>query len=213
MQELKEKFAWGGTIPPGDANVTKPWPVDRDVTHLARYDSMGEGVALIDKGGLVTAVGPGQAPIMVRYQGQAKVSLVLQPRTDNVDLSGFVTQNFVDEELKRHWQRLGVEPTGLCSDEVFVRRAFLDSIGTLPTPEKIAAFMKSEAKDKRAQLVDELLGLTGDSSRDVYNKEYSAYWALKWGDLLRNNRNKVGDGGMWAFYNWMRASDRSGWSV
>ena len=181
---------------------------ERDVTHLARYDSMGEGVALIDKGGLVTAVGPGQAPIMVRYQGQAKVSLVLQPRSENVDLSGFVAQNFIDEELKRHWERLGVEPAGLCSDEVFIRRAFLDSIGTLPTPEKITAFMKSEAKDKRAQLVDELLGLTGDSSRDVYNKEYSAYWALKWGDLLRNNRNKVGDGGMWAFYNWMRASFR-----
>ena len=181
---------------------------ERDVTHLARYDSMGEGVARVDKAGLVTAVGPGQAPIMVRYQGQAKVSLILQPRADKGDLSGFVASNFIDEELKKHWHRLGVQPAGLCSDEVFIRRAFLDSIGTMPTPERIAAFMKSDAKDKRLQLIDELLGLTGDSSRDIYNKEYSAYWALKWGDLLRNNRNKVGDGGMWAFYNWMRSSFR-----
>lgn len=181
---------------------------ERDVTHIARYDSMGEGVAVVDAMGLVTAMGPGQAPIMIRYQGQAKVSVVLQPKRDEVDLSGFVAKNFIDQEVRRHWQRLGMKPTGLCSDEVFLRRAFLDSIGTQPTPEKIEAFLKSDVPDKREQLVDELLGLTGDSSRDIYGNEFSAYWALKWGDLLRNNRNKVGDGGMWAFYNWMRASFR-----
>ena len=181
---------------------------ERDVTHIAKYDSMGEGVATVNAAGLVTAVGPGQAPIMIRYQGQALVSLVLQPRPETVDLSGFIAVNFIDEELKKHWQRLGVKPAELCSDEVFLRRAFLDSIGTLPSQEKIAAFVASDAKNKRTQLIDELLGLTGDSSRDIYNGEFSAYWALKWGDLLRNNRNKVGDGGMWAFYNWMRASFR-----
>lgn len=181
---------------------------ERDVTHLARYDSMGEGVAVVDRSGLVTAIGAGQASIMIRYQGQAKVSLVLQPKSDQVDLSSFVAGHFIDQELKKHWRRLGVQPAGLCSDEVFIRRAFLDAIGTMPSPERIASFRKSDASDKRTQLVDELLGLTGDSSRDLYNNEYSAYWALKWGDLLRNNRNKVGDGGMWAFYNWMRASFR-----
>jgi hypothetical protein len=181
---------------------------ERDVTHIAKYDSMGEGVATVNAAGLVTAVGPGQAPIMIRYQGQALVSLVLQPRPGEVDLSGFVASNFIDEELKKHWVRLGIKPVGLCSDEVFLRRAFLDSIGTLPSPEKIAAFLNSDAKDKRARVIDELLGLTGDSKRDIYNNEFSAYWSLKWGDLLRNNRNKVGDGGMWAFYNWMRASFR-----
>lgn len=181
---------------------------ERDVTHVARYDSMGEGVATVNAAGLVTAMAAGQAPIMIRYQGQAKVSLVLHPRAEAVDLSGFVANNLIDEEVTRHWRRLGMKPAGLCSDEVFLRRAFLDSIGTLPKQEKIEAFLKSDAPDKRAQLVDELLGLTGDSARDVYGREFSAYWALKWGDLLRNNRNKVGDGGMWAFYNWMRASFR-----
>lgn len=180
----------------------------RDVTHLALYDSMGEGVATVDSHGLITAVGPGQAAIMVRFQGQAKVSMAMQPHRTDADLSDFVVQNFVDEAVKSHWQKLGVIPAGLCSDEVFIRRAFLDSIGTLPSREKVEAFLASDKPDKREQLIDELLGLTGDSKRDIYVNDWSAYWALKWGDLLRNNRNKVGDGGMWALYNWMRASFR-----
>jgi len=180
----------------------------RDVTHRALYDSMGEGVATVDEAGLLTAHDPGQAAIMVRYQGQAKVSMVLLPRESSDDLSSFVVQNFIDENVKQHWLRLGLVPAGLCSDEVFIRRAFLDAIGTLPPVEKVETFLASTADDKREQLVDELLGLTGDSSRDIYVNGWSAYWALKWGDLLRNNRNKLGDGGMWALYNWMRASLR-----
>ena len=180
----------------------------RDVTHLALYDSMGEGVATVDRLGLVSAVGPGQAAIMVRFQGQAKVSMAMLPHRADADLSAFVVQNFVDEAVKKHWQKLGVIPAGLCSDEVFIRRAFLDSIGTLPSREKVEAFLASDKPNKREELVDELLGLTGDSKRDIYVSDWSAYWALKWGDLLRNNRNKVGDGGMWALYNWMRASFR-----
>lgn len=180
----------------------------RDVTHLAIFDSMGEGVATVDRHGLVEAVGAGQAAIMVRFQGQAKVSMAMLPHRSDADLSDFVVQNFVDEAVKKHWQKLGVTPTGLCSDEFFIRRAFLDSIGTLPTREKVEAFLTSDKPDKRELLVDELLGLTGDSKLDIYVSDWSAYWALKWGDLLRNNRNKVGDGGMWALYNWMRASFR-----
>ena len=180
----------------------------RDVSHLALYDSMGEGVATVDRHGLITAVGPGQAAVMVRFQGQAKVSMAMLPHRTDADLSDFVVQNFIDEAVQEHWQKLGVIPADLCSDEVFIRRAFLDSIGTLPDRKKVEAFLASDKPDKREQLVDELLGLTGDSARDIYVNEWSAYWALKWGDLLRNNRNKVGDGGMWALYNWMRASFR-----
>jgi hypothetical protein len=181
----------------------------RDVTHFGIYDSMGEGVAAISKSGLVEAVGAGQAPIMIRFQGQAKVSNVLVPREGSVDLSKFVAKNSVDKLVKEHWKLLNFKPAEVCSDEVFVRRAFLDSIGTMPSREKIAAFLESKVLNKREQLVDELLGLTGDSKRDIYTSEWSAYWALKWGDLLRNNRNKVGDGGMWAFHNWLRESLRA----
>jgi hypothetical protein len=180
----------------------------RDVTHVARYDSLSKGIATVTRDGLITADGKGQAAIMVRYRGRAKVSLVVRPYSDNVDLSGFNPQNFVDEHVKSRWQRIGLRPSPICSDEHFLRRAFLSAIGTLPSHAHVEAFLASTNPDKRTALVDELLGLTGDPRRDVFIEPWSAYWTQKWGDLLRNNRDKVGEIGMWAFANWIRAALR-----
>jgi len=181
---------------------------ERDVTHVARYDSLSDAVNTVSPAGQLTAAGHGQAGVMVRYQGQAKVSIVEVPTGRTVDLSGFTPNNFVDELVAARWRRLGLQPSGPSNDAEFVRRAFLDAIGTLPPPDRVRAFLASSDPDKRAALVDELLGLTGDPKRDIYTNEWSAYWALKWGDLLRNNRNDTGDGGMWALYNWTRRSLR-----
>jgi len=69
----------------------------------------------------------------------------------------------------------GVMPSDRCSDEVFVRRVFLDVIGTLPTSDEVRHFLADPDPGKRSRLIDNLL------ERD----EFSAYWGLKWGDLLR----------------------------
>lgn len=180
----------------------------KDVTHLARYDSLGDSVATVDRSGRVEIISAGQSAVMIRYEGQATVSHVLSPYREQVDLTHFQPVNFVDERIRDHWQRLGVIPSSICSDEHFIRRAFLDSIGTLPTPERMQAFLKSDSSDKRNDLIDELLGVTGDPQRDIYINEWSAWWTLKWGDLLRINRNQLGDGGMWSFANWVRNSLR-----
>ena len=185
----------------------------RDVTHLARYDSLGTGIATVTRDGFVTAAGKGQTAIMVRYRGRAKVSSVVRPFVDAVDLCSFAPQNFVDEHVKARWQKIGLTPSPLCTDEQFIRRAFLASIGTLPTAERVKRFLANEDADKRTALVDELLGLTGDPKRDIYIEEWSAYWTQKWGDLLRNNRAKVGEIGMWAFSSWIRASLRENKSM
>jgi len=181
----------------------------RDVTATALYDTLADAVVQVDDDGYLRAVGHGQGAVMVRFEGQVKVSHVLSPFSEHVDLSGFKPNNFVDEKVKQLWQRLGVKPSGLCSDEVFVRRAFIDAIGTLPKPDVVERFLASTDPRKREKLVDELLGLTGDPRRDIYVNTWSNYWTLKWGDLLRNNRLTVGDGGMWAFSNWIRASLRN----
>ena len=180
----------------------------RDVTLTAKYNSLREGVATVMVDGFITAVGKGQAAVMVRYEGQAKVSHVLSPFAEYVELADFKPDNFIDEKVKARWKRLGIKPSGLCTDAEFIRRTFLDSIGTLPAAEMVNTFLESKNPKKRNELVDELLGLTGDPKRDVYVDAWSAYWALKWGDLLRNNRKKVGTGGMWALFNWMRQSLR-----
>ena len=72
-------------------------------------------------------------------------------------------------------QQLGLQPANLCSDAVFVRRVYLDVIGTLPTAQEAKDFIQDTSLTKRHDLIERLL------ARD----EFADYWAMKWSDLLR----------------------------
>ncbi|MCB9923126.1 MAG: DUF1553 domain-containing protein [Planctomycetaceae bacterium] len=179
-----------------------------DVTAWALFDSMDEGVLAVTERGNVRAVGQGQASIMVRFESQAEIVNFVIPYKDTVELTGWKSNNFVDEMAAKKFRELGIEPSPLCDDSTFVRRVYLDIIGTLPTVAEVTNFLESQDPDKRNQLIDRLLGLTGDPNLDIYNEQYSAYWTLKWSDLIRNTSNKLGDQGMWALHNWIRDSFR-----
>jgi hypothetical protein len=87
----------------------------------------------------------------------------------------FVARNAVDHALLQGLRRHGLRPAPPCSDAVFVRRVFLDGIGTLPSADEVVEFLKDERPDKRARLIAALL------ERD----EFADYAALKWCDVLR----------------------------
>jgi len=87
----------------------------------------------------------------------------------------FSARNVVDKAVLAALAERGIEPAKPCSDEVFVRRAYLDVIGTLPTPREVVAFLQDRSPAKRGELVDALLE----------REEFADYWALKWCDLLR----------------------------
>jgi hypothetical protein len=89
--------------------------------------------------------------------------------------AGFASKDPIDTLVLTTLRQRGIEPANLCSDEVFVRRVYLDVIGTLPRPQEVLRFLKDRRPDKRAALIDALL------ERD----EFADYWALKWCDLLR----------------------------
>jgi len=181
----------------------------QDVTALAKYDSMDEAVTQVNAAGLARAVGKGQAPIVVRFEGQAVATIVTVPYADKVELKGWKNNNFVDEFAAAKFREVGIEPSGVCDDATFVRRAHLDAVGTLPTIEQTRAFLESKSPNKRAELIDALLGLTGDSKKDVYNNAYASYWSVKWADLIRSSSNNVGEQGMWALHNWIQDSFRT----
>lgn len=63
-------------------------------------------------------------------------------------------------------------------DDTFLRRAYLDLIGLLPTPDEREAFLQDASPGKRTTLVRELL------ARDV---DYTEHWLTFWNDLLRND--------------------------
>jgi len=81
----------------------------------------------------------------------------------------------IDELVLARLRQLGIAPANPCSDAVFVRRAYLDAIGTLPTGEEASAFLADPSPDKRRALIDRLLE----------RPEFADYWAMKWSDLLR----------------------------
>jgi hypothetical protein len=81
----------------------------------------------------------------------------------------------IDKLVLARLDQLGIKPSHVCSDSVFLRRAYLDVIGTLPSEVEARAFLTSTDPDKRRVLIDQLL------ERD----EFADYWAMKWGDLLR----------------------------
>lgn len=183
----------------------------RDVTRLARFDSTDDAVVSVTPEGRVTIEGQGQAPVMVRYEGQADISLFVAPYGPPPELPDWTSRTFIDELAVRKFQELGLPPSGLCDDATFVRRVFLDTIGTLPTRDQTLAFLADDRSDKRERLVDELLGLTGDPERDRFNDQYAAYWTLKWSDLLRNSTQgqRADEQRMWAMHNWIRESFRT----
>jgi hypothetical protein len=169
-----------------------------DVTAVAQFDSLNEAVAAVDANGLVTAKGLGETHIMVRFAGQATVVQITLPYARLQKAPAFAANNFIDEKLQAKWKELGLTPSALCSDEDFFRRIHLDAIGTMPAPADIKAFLADKSADKRQKAIDKVLN----------RAEFVDFWALKWGDLLRINRDFLKERGMWSFHNWVRAAIR-----
>jgi hypothetical protein len=105
----------------------------------------------------------------------------------------------IDELVFDRWQKLGIQPAYPCSDEVFVRRAFLDVIGTLPTAEEARQFLADSDPAKRSALIDRLL----------QREEFVDYQALRWSDLLRVKSEfpiNLWPNAVQAYYRWIRTS-------
>jgi hypothetical protein len=84
-------------------------------------------------------------------------------------------QGVIDELVFQRLEVLGIEPAKLCSDEVFLRRVYIDVLGTLPSAEEARQFLDDPSPEKRAKLIDAALE----------RAEFTDYWAMKWSDLLR----------------------------
>ncbi|MBI2808328.1 MAG: DUF1553 domain-containing protein [Planctomycetes bacterium] len=169
-----------------------------DVTATAQFNSLNDGVAVVSQGGLVTAKGRGETHIMVRFMGQATVAQITLPYSKFENFPKLASNNFIDDKLIAKWKDLGLTPSPLAADDEFFRRIHLDAIGTLPTPAAIKAFLADKSLDRRAKAIDKVLD----------RPEFVDFWALKWGDLLRINRNSLNERGMWSFHNWVRANLR-----
>ncbi len=166
----------------------------RDVTRLTVFTSSDTAVAEVGPTGLVEFRQAGEIAILCRYLDalQSIRLTFLEPR------KGFTWQpppesNYVDKHVFAKLKMLSIPPSGLCTDQEFVRRAYLDLCGIVPTPDEGKAFLAGADKDKRAKLIDSLLD----------RPEYADFWTLKWSDVLRSNRKTIQVKGVHVFQKWL----------
>lgn len=174
----------------------------RDVTGTCAYLSNEPSIVSVTTQGLLKAgLIPGEATIMARYMGVIATWSTAIPRPGNVtpeQYAGLPRNNFIDELVYRKLQSLNVLPSDGCSDSTFLRRAMLDTLGRVPRPDEVRAFLDDSVAGKRERLVDSLL------VRD----EYADYWANKWADLLRPNPYRVGIKATLSLDGWLREKFR-----
>lgn len=174
---------------------------ERDVTRLAVFEASSPFVADIDPAGHVRKLQDGETAVAVRFlQKQATVRLAFVPARPDFRWADPPVRNYIDRHIFAKLKSLRMNPSELCDDTTFVRRAHLDIIGRLPEAAETRAFLADRAADKRERLIDELLK----------RPEFADYWALKWSDLLRNEEKTLDRKGVQAFHGWIRKSIADG---
>jgi hypothetical protein len=166
----------------------------RDVTPLACYSSSDTEIADVTDSGLVIGKDRGEAAILVRYLEHIESCFL----TFVKDVPGYEwpsppTNNYIDELVYAKLRQLQYLPSGLCSDEEFLRRVYCDVIGIPPAVEEVRVFLADGAPDKRTKIIDALLD----------RPEYARFWALKWGDLLRLTNQQIGNSGTFKYHRWI----------
>ncbi|MDB6134373.1 MAG: hypothetical protein JWM59_2616 [Verrucomicrobiales bacterium] len=171
---------------------------DRDVTPLAVFKSNNDPSAAITKDGMVTAGARGEAFIMARFNTFTVGSQVIVI-PDKLQYARPVVpeNNYIDALVHEKLHRLRILPSDVCDDATFLRRVYIDIVGLLPEEADARKFLTDTAPDKRAKLVDELLG----------RKEFIEMWVMKWAELLQirtNNVNQVSYKATLLYFNWLR---------
>ena len=202
------------TMKPGETQqlVVKAHYADgreRDVTWLAQFFSNDENVVKVKPNGLVKAVGHGEGAVRVHFQTLVAVTRFTMPFENDVAGLDFASaRNLLDPPIFKKLADLRIPPSPDAGDRVFIRRVFLDTIGTLPTPAEVDAFVADGSPDKRERLADALLA----------RPEWLDFWTLQLADILQNRRERDHDvrgaKGVRSFHAWLRGmlADGKSWA-
>jgi Protein of unknown function (DUF1549)/Protein of unknown function (DUF1553) len=173
-----------------------------DVTRWTRFGSADDTVAHVEDDGKVSVRGPGETAVSASFLTGVALARVRSPFPATVPESAYASAarvNAIDDLVLDKLRQLNIEPSPLCTDGEFIRRAYLDAAGLLPTREEVEGFLADSSADKRARLVDALL------ARD----EYVDYWAYKWSDMLLVSSRTLGPNNVRDFYGWIRSAVKS----
>jgi len=169
---------------------------ERDVTSLALFLSSNDSSGKVSPNGLVTAGDRGEAFVMARFSTfTVGVPFIVLPKDLKFSFPPTPEKNYIDTLVNAKLKNLRIAPSATCSDEVFLRRIFIDLTGMLPSVEEYKTFMANKSADKREQLVKDLME----------RKEFSELWVLKWAELLQiRSSNQVSYKATLLYYNWLQ---------
>ena len=173
-----------------------------DVTHLSKFSATDESVATVDSEGLASVTGSGEAAILVWYGSKVVLARMVVPFPNEVSDEVFEQsprRNFIDYQNLVQLRNLNLGPSPPCSDDVFLRRSTLDTIGRLPTAQERERFFAEPKNSRRDQWVEQLLA----------NDDFTSYWAYKWSDILLINGTRLRPVAVKAYYNWVRERVRA----
>jgi hypothetical protein len=195
-----------------------------DVTRWAKYNASHASVATVDDDGLVKVTGAGEGTVSAWYLSQLAVATVTVPQPglrDEAAFAALTPRNFIDEHVLAKLRELNIPPSERATDAEFLRRAFLDTIGVLPTPEETRTFLAEPEvipSDGGALAQERAAAATSDprvlanapTKRDrlieslLQRPEFVDYWSHRWSDLLLVNGDKLMPQAMWSYYHWIR---------
>jgi hypothetical protein len=168
-----------------------------DVTRWAKYTDANSSVTQADEAGNVKVMGQGEGAVTVWYLSRIALATITVPFTNQLSPETFARatrRNFIDDLVTKKLESLNLPPSPKSSDEEFIRRAYLDTIGVLPSAGEAREFLASEKLDKRDALIESLL----------HREEFVDYWTYKWSDLLLVQSRNLKPAAMWSYYRWVR---------
>ena len=170
----------------------------RNVTRWARLTSTDATVAEVDEAtDLTRVIGYGEGAITAWYSGQIALARITSPWPSTIPDDVFAhtpKRNVIDKHVVEQLRRLNLKPSMPSSDSEFIRRVYLDVVGTLPTPDETKDFLGDPSETKRDALVEKLLS----------QPEFVDYWAYRLSDLFLISSKKLRPQALKTYYDWLR---------
>ncbi len=171
---------------------------DRDVTNYALFLTNNDNSATVTPTGMVAAKNRGEAFIMARFNTFTVGSqVIVVPKGEQYAFPASIHENnYIDTLVDAKLKKLRIVPSETCDDETYLRRAYLDVVGLLPTPEQRDKFVADTDPAKRAKLIDQLLE----------RKEFVELWVMKFAELLkiRSDNNQFSYKSAILYFNWLQ---------
>ena len=177
-----------------------------DVTEWAKFASADESIAMVDEDGQVEIIGNGEGAVSALFSSKVALARFRSPFPNEVPADVFTKAprgNEIDDLVLAQLDQLNLRPSGRTSDETFIRRVFLDTVGILPEVDETRAFLADKAPDKRKKMIDNLL----------QREEFTDYWTYRWSDIFLVSGKLLRPDAVKSYHDWIRSgvADNKPW--